>query len=253
MKITILTLFPEMFSGPFDYSIVKRAKEKNLIKVTFVNIREFGIGRHRIVDDTPYGGGIGMVMRVDVLHKAIEYAKNQSSEDVASSPPGECKAKIVLLSAGGKPFTQQKAQEFSELDHLILMCGHYEGVDARIKTFIDEEISIGDFIVTGGEIPAMLIADSVTRLIPGVLPEGATEDESFSTPLLEYPHFTKPRTYEDQSVPEILLSGDHAKILEWRTNQAIKNTKLLRPDLLKMESGIRNQESGKKKTKNRRI
>jgi tRNA (guanine37-N1)-methyltransferase len=227
MKITILTLFPDMFAGPFDLSILKRAKEKGLVEIEFINIRDFGEGKHKIVDDTEYGGGIGMLMRVDVIHQAINHAK--------ALTPSE-KTKIVLMSASGKTFKQETAKQYSKLDHLILICGHYEGIDDRIRHYIDEEISVGDFVLTGGEIPAMLIADSIIRLLPGVLPQGATEDESFSDlnneTLLEYPHFTKPQIYENHEVPEILLSGDHKKIATWRHEQAVKKTKEQRPDLL---------------------
>ncbi len=230
MKISILTLFPEMFAGPFDHSIIKRAKERGLVDIEFVNIRDFGIGKHKMVDDTSYGGGIGMVMKVDVLHRAVQNAKCKTQS-------AKCREKTILLSASGKQFKQQTAQEFSNLDHLILICGHYEGVDDRIKQYIDEEISIGDFVLTGGEIPTMLIADAVTRLIPGVLPVGATEDESFSKQnnetLLEYPHYTKPQIYDNQAVPDILLSGDHKKIAAWKREQAMKKTTKIRPDLLK--------------------
>ena len=235
MKITILTLFPEMFVGAFDHSIIKNAKEKNLVEIDFINIRNFGIGKHKIVDDTEYGGGVGMVMKVDVLHKAIKHAKS-----LASNPRGRAskiKQLIVLLSATGKTYNQSLAKDFSELDHLILICGHYEGVDERIKHYIDQEISIGDFILTGGEIPAMAITDSVVRLINGVLPSQATIDESFSNidnqTLLEYPHFTNPRTFEGHTVPDVLLNGNHAKIKEWRKSQALKTTQKIRPDLLK--------------------
>jgi tRNA (guanine37-N1)-methyltransferase len=228
MKITILTLFPEMFVGPFDHSIIKRAKEKGIVEINFVNIRDFGEGPHKMVDDTSYGGGVGMVMKVDVVHKAIEHAK--------SLYPSE-KTKTILLSASGKQFKQETAQIFSQLDHLILICGHYEGIDERISRYIDDEISIGDFVLTGGEIPAMIVADSIIRLIPGVLPQGATEDESFAITenqtLLEYPHYTKPQVYEGQSVPDILLSGNHARIAAWRLEKAREKTKKIRPDLLK--------------------
>jgi tRNA (guanine37-N1)-methyltransferase len=233
MKISILTLFPEMFIGPFDYSILKRAKEKKLVKIEYINIRDFGEGKHNMVDDTAYGGGVGMVMKVDVVHRAILHAKNKT-------PNVTDKTRIILLSASGKPFTQQRAQTFSSLNHLILICGHYEGIDDRVKHFIDEEISIGDFVLTGGEIPAMAMTDAIIRLIPGVLPTGATENESFSleeeqnsSPLLEYPQYTKPRTYENLSVPEILLSGDHQKIAIWRQEQAKQKTNKVRPDLVK--------------------
>ena len=233
MRITILTLFPEMLTGPFDHSIIKRAKEKGIVEINFVNIRDFGVGNHKMVDDTPYGGGIGMVMRVDVLHKAIEHAKQQYNNEAM-------KQSVVLLSASGKQFKQETAKHFSNLDHLILICGHYEGVDDRISQYIDEEISIGDYVLTGGEIPAMLITDSVTRLITGTITTGATDEESFSTQedgtqLLEYPHFTKPHTYDDKSVPEILLSGNHPKINQWRKEKSLEKTKEVRPDLLKIK------------------
>jgi tRNA (guanine37-N1)-methyltransferase len=223
MKISILTLFPEMFSGPFDHSIIKNAKEKNLVNVDFVNIREFGIGRHKTVDDTPYGGGHGMILRVDVLEKAIRQTKEKKFNI--------SKQKVILLSAHGKTFNQKKALEFAGLEHLILVCGHYEGVDERIKKFVDEELSVGDFIVTGGEIPAMLVADSVIRLIKGVLKEGVTASESFSK-FLEYPQYTKPNTYKNLNVPPILLSGNHGKIKLWRDKTSLDVTSKLRPDLL---------------------
>ncbi|HSW47750.1 MAG TPA: tRNA (guanosine(37)-N1)-methyltransferase TrmD [Candidatus Saccharimonadales bacterium] len=230
MKISILTLFPEMFLGPFEHSIVKIASEKGLVHINFVNIRDFGVGKHKMVDDTEYGGGVGMVIKVDVLNAAIAASKIKDQRS-------KIKEKVVLLSATGKTYNQQKADDFSKLDHLILICGHYEGVDERIKKYIDEEVSVGDFILTGGEIPAMLITDSVSRLIANVLPKGATEEESFSeidnNILLEYPHYTKPQNYEEDHVPEILLSGNHPKIKEWRMEKALENTEKLRPDLLK--------------------
>jgi len=224
MKITILTLFPQMFQGPFDISIIKRAKEKKLVDIEYVDIRDFGIGKHRLVDDTPYGGGKGMVLRVDVLHKAIEKAIDKKLKKDAQ--------KIVLLGAHGKTYNQKRAESFSKLKHLIIICGHYEGFDERIKNFVDEEISIGDFILTGGEIPAMLITDSIVRLIKGVLSDGSADFESFS-PYLEYPQYTKPQKYEDKSVPEILLSGNHKDIETWRKNESLKVTSKLRPDLIK--------------------
>ncbi|MDO8583023.1 MAG: tRNA (guanosine(37)-N1)-methyltransferase TrmD [bacterium] len=221
MKISILTLFPEMFQGPFDYSIVKNAIKNKKVDIEFINIRDFGIGKHKVVDDKPYGGGHGMVLRVDVLEKAI--AKTKGRNKVGQ--------KVVFLGPHGKTFKQKKAEEFSKLKHLILICGHYEGIDERAKQFIDEEISIGDFIVTGGETPAMLVTDAVVRLIPGVLKEGVTSSESFSS-LLEYPQYTKPNTYKNLSVPLILLGGHHGKIKEWRDEESIKTTTKLRPDLI---------------------
>jgi tRNA (guanine37-N1)-methyltransferase len=232
MKISILTLFPEMFIGPFDHSIIKRAKEKKLIDIEIVNIRNFGIGLHKMVDDTPYGGGVGMVLKVDILHKAIDHVKTTFSKQSSNETK---KQLVVLTSASGKPYKQQAAKNFSNLDHLIIVCGHYEGVDERIMNYVDEEISIGDFVLTGGELPAMIITDSVVRLIEGTITEGATENESFSlsNSLLEYPHYTKPRSYESYDVPEILLSGNHQKIAEWRESKSLEKTKRIRPDLIK--------------------
>lgn len=223
MKISIITLFPEMFQGPFDYSIVKRASEKNLIKINLINLRDFGLGKHQVVDDTPYGGGDGMVLRADVLEKAIKSAKDDLKKD---------EEKVILLSAHGKNFNQQLSHKYSKLKHLIIICGHYEGVDERIKEFIDEEVSVGDFILTGGEIPAMLIADSVARLVEGVIKSGSSANESFS-PLLEYPHYTKPQIFNKTKVPDVLLSGNHKEIENWRSKKSIEITKKLRPDLIK--------------------
>ena len=230
MKISILTLFPEMFQGPFDYSIIKNAREKGKVSIELKNIRDYGLGKHKTVDDTPYGGGHGMVLRVDVLDKAISGAR-----DPKLTPQNQ---KVVLLGPHGKKFNQKKAKELSKLQHLILICGHYEGVDERVKNFIDEEISVGDFVLTGGEIPAMLVTDAVARLLSGVLKEGVTESESFSlsyenkTALLEHPQYTKPDTYKNLKVPLVLLSGNHKKIGEWRKNQSLEATSKLRPDIV---------------------
>jgi tRNA (guanine37-N1)-methyltransferase len=229
MRISILTLFPEMFAGPLTHSIVKHAQEKKLVAINIVNIRDYGIGRHKIVDDKPYGGGVGMVLKVDVLDQAIQATKDDNLQ------PSE--QKVILLTAQGQQFSQQKAGELTKLKHLILICGHYEGFDERIKTYIDEEISIGDFITTGGEIPAMLITDAVTRLIPGVLKPEATAHESFSlkenkNTLLEFPHYTTPATYSNMNVPNVLLSGNHKEIEKWRKEKAMEITKKVRPDLI---------------------
>lgn len=226
MKITILTLFPEMFRGPFSESIIKKAIEKKIVEIDFVNIRNFGIGSHKLVDDKPYGGGKGMIFRVDVLCKALENAKiNNLNKN---------QQKIILLTPHGKTYNQKSALKLSKLKHLILVCGHYEGIDARFDKFVDEKVSIGDFVVTGGEIPAMLITDSVTRLLEGVLKKGVTSDESFPT-LLEYPQYTKPRAYKNMKVPEVLLSGNHKKIQEFKDGQSQEITSKLRPDLLKKQ------------------
>ncbi len=223
MKITITSLFPEMFDGPFSHSIIKRAKEKGKINIEFINLRDFGLGKHKIVDDTPYGGGAGMILRVDVLVNAINHAKEKRIKG---------KQKVILLSPHGKTFNQKMAKRYSMLDHLILVCGHYEDFDARIRNFIDDEVSIGDYVLTGGEIPAMVITDSVARLVKGVLKDGVTDNESFST-YLEFSQFTKPENYKNINVPKVLLSGNHQKINAWRKNEALKITKKLRPDLIK--------------------
>jgi tRNA (guanine37-N1)-methyltransferase len=215
MKITILTLFPKMFEGPFSHSIVKHAVEKELVEINIVDIRSYGIGAHKTVDDKPYGGGIGMVLRVDVLANAIEDVKKRNTVKTQ---------KVILLDPDGKTFTQKAAKEYADIDHLILVCGHYEGIDERIKDYVDEIVSIGEFITTGGEIPAMLITDSVTRLVKGVLKEGVTDNESFSfidekNPVLEYPHYTRPDIFKNKKVPPVLLSGDHKEIDAWRQSE----------------------------------
>lgn len=224
MKISILTLFPEMFSGPFHHSIVKRAQQKGLAEIHLVNIRDSGLGKHKTVDDSPYGGGHGMILRVDVLANTIEKTK-----DKTLSKKEQC---VALMSARGNLFDQKLAKSFATLKHLILICGHYEGVDQRIAHFIDAEISIGDFVLTGGEIPAMLVTDSVVRLLPLVLKENVTDNESFS-PYLEYPQYTKPPVYKKFSVPDVLLSGHHKNIERWRKKEAEEHTRRIRPDLLK--------------------
>ena len=226
MKVSVITLFPEVFEPILNSSILKRARKKGLVNFQLINLRDFGEGRHKLVDDRPYGGGAGVGLKADVLAKAVKKTKLK----VQSS-----KLKVVLTSASGKPYKQAKAQEFSRLKHLIIVCGHYEGVDQRfIDQYIDEEVSIGDYVLTGGEIPAMVIIDSVTRLIPGVLkkPE-ATLNESFSEGLLEYPQYTRPEEFEKKKVPKILLSGNHQEIAKWRHKESVKKTKKIRPDLLK--------------------
>ncbi len=228
MKISIITLFPEVFDPILNTSILKRAQKKGLIDFELINLREFGEGKHKTVDDRPYGGGVGMVLKADVLTKALKSV-------VSKLQTTNYKLQTILMSASGHPYKQVKAKEFSKLDHLIIVCGHYEGVDQRfIDKCVDAEISIGDYVLTGGEIPAMVIIDSITRLIPGVLekPE-ATQNESFSEGLLEYPQYTRPDEFEDKKVPKILLSGNHSEIKKWRSQKSLEKTKKIRPDLLK--------------------
>ncbi len=247
MKIDILTLFPEMFKGPFDQSILRRAQDKLLVEIKIHNLRDWATDKRGTVDDRPYGGGTGMVMRVDVIDRAISTINNPprlARKPVETGQQSTInKKKTILLSPRGKVFNQKIAQELSKLDYLILICGHYEGVDERVSEhLIDEEISIGDYVLTGGELPAMVVVDTIARLIPGVLekPEAA-ENESFqstinnqqSTILLEYPQYTRPEDFKDWKVPEILLSGDHKKIEEWRKQKATEKTKADRPDLIK--------------------
>lgn len=226
MTISVLTLFPQMFESPFNESIIKKAQENGFVTLKFINIRDFGIGTHKTVDDTVYGGGKGMLMKVDVLHSAIKAARDPHAKN----------EKVYLMSAQGQTFTQSTAKKLSTLDHLILICAHYEGVDSRILDYIDGEISIGDFVLTGGEIPAMLIIDSVVRLVTGVLDPEATHHESFSSNdagnLLEYPQYTRPAMYEGKEVPEVLQSGNHQAIAAWKEEQAKTVTKKNRPELI---------------------
>jgi tRNA (guanine37-N1)-methyltransferase len=230
MKIDLITLFPEMFKGPFDESIIRRAQDKSLVEINIHNLRKWTTDKRGTVDDRPYGGGVGMVILLEPIVKAIEELKSENEK---------LKTKTILLSAKGKLWKQYQAQETSKLEHLILICGHYEGVDERITNFIDDEISIGDYVLTGGEIPAMVLVDSVVRLIPGVLEKSeATEFESFSLlhngqTVVEYPQYTHPEEFRGLKVPEILRSGNHAEIEKWRKEQALEITKKNRPDLLK--------------------
>lgn len=213
MVFSILTLFPDMFAGPFDFSIIKHAKEKGLVKIDPINIRDFATDNYKTVDDRPYGGGVGMILKVDVVDRAIESVKNKFPRT---------KTKIVLLDPKGKTYTQSKTRELSKTEHLIIICGHYEGVDARVEKLVDESVSIGSYVLTGGEIPAMVIVDSVARLIPGVLAPEASQNESFSDEKLEAPQYTRPEEYKGMKVPQTLLSGHHAKISEWKKRQTGK-------------------------------
>lgn len=223
MKISIITLFPEVFNPILNSSILKRAQKKNLVEFELVNLREFGEGRHQVVDDRPFGGGAGMVLKADILAKAVKKVTGNRLQ-----------CTVILTSASGTPYKQSKAMELSKLDHIIIVCGHYEGVDERFtQKYVDEEISIGDYVLTGGEMPAMVIVDSITRLIPGVLKKAeATINESFSTNLLEHPQYTRPEEFEGKKVPAVLLSGNHAEILKWRNQKSLEKTKKIRPDLI---------------------
>ena len=223
MQFDVLTLFPEMFEV-LNQSIIGRAKEKGLINVNLINIRDFSKNKHKKVDDTPYGGGAGMVIQPDVVYDAYKsvITNNEKSE----------KTRVIYMSPQGKKLDQQKVEELSKQEHLILLCGHYEGIDQRVlDSIVDEEISIGDYVLTGGELPAMVLIDSVSRYVEGVLKDGSTKEESFSQGLLEYPQYTRPEVFEGQQVPEVLRSGNHQMIDKWRREQSLKRTLEKRPDL----------------------
>lgn len=225
IRFDVLTLFPEMFHGFLNSSIIKKAHEKGLVETSVINFRDFSTDKHRTVDDTPYGGGGGMVLKPEPLFEAVDHLL----KDADTRPP------VLLMSPQGQPFTQRKAEELARHSHLIIICGHYEGYDERIRQYLaTDEISIGDYVLTGGELPAMVIIDSVTRLIPGVLGnETSAASDSFSTGLLEYPQYTRPAEYRGYRVPDVLLSGHHLRIEKWRRQQALRRTWERRPDLLK--------------------
>ncbi len=221
MRIDILTLFPKMLEGFINESIIKRAREKGLVEINLINIRDFTLLKNGQVDDTPYGGGSGMVLMCEPVVRAIESVKTPES-------------KVYLMSPQGKVLTDSLAESlYQSTKHLIFVCGHYEGFDERIRNFVDGEISIGDYVLTGGEIPAMAITDCITRFIPGVIEEESFQNESFKNNLLDYPVYTKPREFRGLKVPEVLLNGDHKKIEEYRKQEQLRITKEKRPDLLK--------------------
>lgn len=220
MKITILSLFPNMFDGFLTESIIKRAIQNEKVEVKIINFRDYSVYNNKQVDDTPYGGGAGMVLMCDPIFRCLDEIRTPKSH-------------IIILSPEGSIYNEKKARELSKYEDIILICGHYEGFDERIKTLADEIISVGDFVLTGGEIPAMLIADSIIRLLPGAITNESLESESFNENLLDYPAYTKPAVYRDMNVPDILLSGDHKKIDDYRESERIRLTKEKRPDLLK--------------------
>lgn len=219
MRLDILTLFPDMFT-PLKESIIKRASDKNLVEINIIQIRDFSQDAHKKTDDIPYGGGAGMVMTPQPLYDAIQSVKTPNSY-------------VIYLSPRGKVFNQPMARRLSKCEHLILVCGHYEGIDERIIDLcIDEEISIGDYVLTGGELPAMVLADSIIRLLDGAISQDSLSEESFTNNLLEYPQYTRPQNFKGLEVPEVLLSGHHANIAKWRKEKSIEITKQNRPDLI---------------------
>lgn len=220
MKFDVLTLFPEMFE-PMKQSIIGRAIENNLINLNITNIRDFSKDKHKKVDDTVYGGGAGMLIRPDVVLDSYNSVKSKNS-------------KVIYMSPQGKLLCQEKVKELSKEEHLIILCGHYEGIDQRVlDKIVDEEISIGDYVLTGGEIPAMVLIDSISRYVEGVITNESTEEESFSNGLLEYPQYTRPEIFEDMPVPDVLKSGHHENIKKWRRKESLRNTFIKRPELLK--------------------
>lgn len=219
MEFDVLTLFPEMFE-PLKQSIIKRAVEKNLIDINLINIRDFSEDKHNKVDDTPYGGGAGMLMKPDVLDRAYNSIKSEN-------------AKVIYLTPQGKTLNQRIVRDLSKQEHLILLCGHYEGIDQRVlDKIVDEEISIGDYVLTGGELPAMVLIDSVSRYVDGVLSDESTDEESFSNGLLEYPQYTRPEIFDNVKVPDVLISGHHENIRKWRRERSLENTFKKRPEML---------------------
>ncbi|MFA6612816.1 MAG: tRNA (guanosine(37)-N1)-methyltransferase TrmD [Dehalococcoidales bacterium] len=236
MRIDILTLFPEMFDGPFASSIIKRAMDRNLVNIYVNNFRNYARDRHQIVDDCPYGGGAGMVLKPEPIFEAVE--------DLAGKPyVKNPKKPVILLSPQGRIFDQKIARQLASCENLILICGHYEGFDERIVQHLaTDEISIGDYVLSGGEPAAIVMVDAITRLIPGAIDEMSAADDSFSRGLLEYPQYTRPANYRNLSVPDILLSGNHGQIEKWRRMQALKRTLERRPDLLQSAALTKEEE-----------
>jgi len=219
MRIDVVTLFPELVHGPLGTSIVGRAVEARLVEFGVHDLRVHGIGRHRSVDDYPYGGGAGMVIRPEPLFATVEPLRDRG-------------AHVVLMDPAGSPLNDRLARQLAQLPHLALICGRYEGIDERVRTLVDREVSIGDYVVTGGELPALVLIDAVVRLVPGVIAEASHKGDSFASGLLEYPQYTRPETFRDHAVPPVLLSGHHGEVDRWRRHQSLRRTLLRRPDLL---------------------
>lgn len=221
IRFDIISIFPGMFESPFRESLLNRARENGIVEIRTHDLREYTLNKHGRVDDTPFGGGVGLVLNVEPIDRALAAVKKDRP-----------KAHSILLSPGGYCFDQKKAWELSRKDEIILVCGRYEGVDERVSNLVDEELSIGDYVLNGGEVPAMVVVETVARLVPGVVgDEQSLEEESFATEMLEYPQYTRPREYKGYQVPEVLVSGDHKKIEEWKRQAALEKTAKYRPDL----------------------
>ena len=226
MRIDMVTIFPEMFAGPFGDSITKRAVDNGILDIHFTNFRDYSEDKHHHVDDTPFGGGAGMVLKPEPMYRAVRDVLARTAEYAGSR-------RVLIMDPSGPTFTQSKAKELADYDQLVFICGHYEGFDARIYQLADEAVSIGDFVLTGGELPAMVITDAVSRMLPGVLgADDSAPTDSFYEGLLGFPQYTRPREFEGMAVPDVLISGDHAKIRQWRREQSLLTTRHCRPDLL---------------------
>lgn len=219
MKITILTIFPELFESFLLAPVTKRVRQKHIAEIRIIDLKHYADGSFRHIDDSPYGGGAGMILKCEPVFRCLKEVRSPSSHVIAFTP-------------AGTPYTQKRAHELAETDDIILLCGHYEGMDERIMTAVDEEISVGDYILTGGELPAMTVTDSIIRLLDGALRKESTQEESFEQKILEYPQYTKPYEYEGMKVPDVLLGGDHGRIAAWRHREALRKTLHQRPDLL---------------------
>ncbi|MCA6069673.1 MAG: tRNA (guanosine(37)-N1)-methyltransferase TrmD [Endomicrobium sp.] len=231
MRIDILTIFPKMFKGPFTESLIGRAAKKEFLKINIVDIRSFSEDKHKKVDDKPFGGGVGMVMKPEPLYSAIKSAGVKRKNSAYKNPYS--KPYVIYMSPQGKTLNNKIVKNLAKFKYLVLVCGHYEGIDERVINYVDEEISVGDYVLTGGEIPAMVLVDSIARMLHGVVKEeDSVKNDSFYNGLLDYPHYTRPAVFKGHKVPEVLLSGDHKKVGEWRAKESYKRTKERRPDLL---------------------
>lgn len=232
MKIDVLTIFPEMFKGPLTESLIGKARQKEILKINTTDIRSFSKDKHKKVDDKPFGGGAGMVMTPEPLYDAIKSTGVKKRNNEYKNPYN--KPYVIYMSPQGKTLNGDIVKKLSKFKHLVILCGHYEGIDERVMDFVDDEISIGDYVLTGGELPAMVLIDCVARMIPGVVKEeSSVKNDSFFNGLLDYPHYTRPAVFKGLKVPEVLLSGNHKKIEEWRRKESLERTKKRRPDLLK--------------------
>ncbi len=240
MKIDILTIFPNMFEGPLTESLIGKARNKEILKINIIDIRSFSKDKHKKVDDKPFGGGVGMVMKPEPIYDAIKSAGVKKRNKEYKNPYS--KPYVIYMSPQGRTLTGRTVKNLSKFKHLVILCGHYEGIDERVMDFVDDEISIGDYVLTGGEIPAMVLIDCIARMVPGVVKEEeSVKNDSFYNGFLDYPHYTRPAVFKGLKVPEVLLSGDHKKIDEWRKKESYERTKKRRPDLINNKQKIKEQ------------